>query len=410
LRTAERDADAAEANAFALKALMTAAANGHSAHADAVARAAAAALAAAALATGDVAAAAAAPAAHAKLAREAVPAAATAAAGRLPSEASSPERANGALRSSRAAVLEAAEEARLLATLEQIEQMSRYNEAANRRRRASWTHRNSLRRSSGGGESGVGGMAAAASAAVAAAAEAAAAAGDSPDEDAAVAGRGGGDQSFQRRVSFPELDAPPLGASSGGDAQTRPRSRHLGRREAGGHIGSAPPADASGAALRPAAWAAAPQPPPAAALGGVLGWAAAALRTAGTAAAASAAEQRHPRHPQFTPYGVRKDLPKPSPALGSRRSGGSGSSGRRRSSPGLRGNTRGLQAVGGVRVGDFVHWSRADLDIPDGAVGLVVGFAADTGRAKCRFPNGTFALRPATLVQQSHFCCVCTPE
>lgn len=67
-----------------------------------------------------------------------------------------------------------------------------------------------------------------------------------------------------------------------------------------------------------------------------------------------------------------------------------------------RGKTQGLQALGGVRVGDYVTWALADDDIPKGAVGLVMGFIAHTKRAKVCFPTGIYtlyALRPETLAK-----------
>ena len=64
-----------------------------------------------------------------------------------------------------------------------------------------------------------------------------------------------------------------------------------------------------------------------------------------------------------------------------------------------KGNTRGLQALGGFAIGDHVSWCKADEDIPEGASGLVVGFIAESERAKCRFPKGTFALKVETLTK-----------
>ena len=49
-----------------------------------------------------------------------------------------------------------------------------------------------------------------------------------------------------------------------------------------------------------------------------------------------------------------------------------------------------------VAVGDRVRWVEYDDDIPEGSIGVVTGFMPN-GRARCRFPLGTFALQPFSL-------------
>ena len=53
-----------------------------------------------------------------------------------------------------------------------------------------------------------------------------------------------------------------------------------------------------------------------------------------------------------------------------------------------------------LRPGDVVAWVEEDEDIPQGSTGEVLGFMG-SGRAKCRFPGGTFALQPHSLIRIS---------
>jgi len=48
-------------------------------------------------------------------------------------------------------------------------------------------------------------------------------------------------------------------------------------------------------------------------------------------------------------------------------------------------------------VGDRVKWALSDEDIPKDSVGVILRVLS--GRAWCRFPNGTFALKTATLIK-----------
>ena len=159
------------------------------------------------------------------------------------------------------------------------------------------------------------------------------------------------------------------------------------------------------------------------ALNGVFEWASAMLQTTGLTSSSTSSEERSsidPHHSHLTQPDIMEkgSSKKPGSLLTNNYNHNSNNNnnkskdsfnnkniGNRRnkrisSSSSSRGNTRNPQALGGVKVGDFVHWAHADHDIPLGAVGLVAGFTKDTARAKCRFPNGTFALRPNTLVMK----------
>ena len=381
MQIAEQDADAAEAQALHPEAT-----------ADATAHAAAAALAAAAT-TGN--------------ARNLTSAATVATPPTRSSQVTSPELA-----------LEAASEARLLATLEQIEQMSRYNEAANRRRRASWTHRNSLRGQqhqqqqqrqshSEGAHDSLALAAASMSPGNAQGAPAKVRIEEAADEEL----QHQDDALHKRRVTFSEVsqrgvqEVPRRYHSSSSLDNIPPFSSALGGSE-GVQPGELEPASSAPKALN-----------------GVFEWASAMLQTTGLTSSSTSSEERSsidPHHSHLTQPDIMEkgSSKKPGSLLTNNYNHNSNNNnnkskdsfnnkniGNRRnkrisSSSSSRGNTRNPQALGGVKVGDFVHWAHADHDIPLGAVGLVAGFTKDTARAKCRFPNGTFALRPNTLVMK----------
>jgi len=296
--------------------------------------------------------------------------------------------------------LEAASEARLLATLEQIEQMSRYNEAANRRRRASWTHRNSLRgqqqhqhpSQNDGAHDAL---------AVAAGAGTSATAHESHAKvrvEEAVGHQHHNDMLHKRRVTFSE------------SSQSVPREVPRRYHSSSSLDNIPPPSSTLGGQ---GAQSSAPGPSTSApkALNGVFEWASSMLQTAGLTSTSTSLVEPPSTAPHAISIMEQGTSKKPAMVLTDNYNhnntnkgsiSNKTSSNRRKrvssSSTASRGNTRNPQALGGVKVGDFVHWAHADHDIPLGAVGLVAGFTKDTARAKCRFPNGTFALRPNTLV------------
>ena len=52
--------------------------------------------------------------------------------------------------------------------------------------------------------------------------------------------------------------------------------------------------------------------------------------------------------------------------------------------------------VGGFKKGDRVQWTGSDDDVPEGAVGTVVGFKGN-GNVRVEFPKGTWGFPPDEL-------------